>query len=170
MPRSRVFLLAIALLAGCSRPRDILVHALVKAAPGLKPGARVQYRGIDVGSVKTVGFTDAGVRIDLLIERRDAPLRRLDQVRVTSLGTFAEQVVEIVPGDSTAPLIAKGASLKAAPSDTLATATEQLSKAIAEAVDRVVERDSSGSLRVRDVKAIESSSPPPKSKAKASRP
>ena len=156
MLRPRVFLLATLLLAGCSRPREILVHALVKAAPGLRPGARVQYRGVDVGSVKTVGFTDAGVRIDLLIERRDAPLRKLDLVRVSSLGTFAEQVVEIVPGDSTAPLIAKGALLRAAPSDTLASVSEQLSKAIAEAVDRVVDRDSAGSLRVRPTTAIQS--------------
>lgn len=165
MFRPRVFLLAIGLLAGCSRPREILVHALVKAAPGLKPGARVQYRGVDVGSVKSVGFTDAGVRIDLLIERRDAPLRRLDQVRVRSLGTFAEQVVEVVPGDSTAPLIAKGASLSAAPSDTLATVTDQLTKAIAEAVDKVVERDSTGTLRVRQTTAIQSSGSPRKGKA-----
>jgi hypothetical protein len=51
------------------------------------------------------------VRIDLLIERDDAPIRTQDTVRLVSVGPFGAQVVDIQPGVQTAPLIARGATL-----------------------------------------------------------
>lgn len=167
MIRYRALLLATLLMPGCSRPREIIVHALVRKAPGLKPGARVEYRGIDIGVVRSVGFTDAGVKLDLAIERRDAPIRSRDQVWITSEGTFETQVVDIIPGDSTAPLVARGASLTAAPADSMLGMQEQVTRAIADAVDRVVERDSTGALRLRQVTAVQTAT---SSKPKPARP
>ena len=111
MSRSPIILLAGALLLGCGRKHENLVHVIAEEAPGLKKGARVQYRGVDVGLVKQVYFTPGGVRVDLLIERDDAPIRAQDTVRFASTGAFGGQVVDIQPGPQTAPLIARGATL-----------------------------------------------------------
>jgi ABC-type transporter Mla subunit MlaD len=110
MSRIPVILL-VAALAGCAREHENIVHVIAEQAPGLKKSARVQYRGVDVGVVKEVYFTPGGVRIDLLLERNDVPIRTRDTVRITSVGAFGEQVVDIQPGVQTAPLIARGATL-----------------------------------------------------------
>lgn len=116
-----LLLVASALAFGCAPERENLVHVIAEQAPGLKKAARVQYRGVDVGYVKQVYFTPSGVRIDLLIERTDVPLRAQDTVRVTSVGAFGAQVVDIQPGVQTAPLIATGATLpKVQPESTVA--------------------------------------------------
>jgi ABC-type transporter Mla subunit MlaD len=111
MPRCPIILLAAALVAGCAQKRENVVHVIAEQAPGLKKSARVQYRGVDVGLVKQVYFTPGGVRIDLLIERDDAPIRAQDTVRIVSVGAFGTQVVDIQPGVQTAPLIARGSTL-----------------------------------------------------------
>ena len=107
------FLLSAALLvvAACAREHENVVHVIAEQAPGLKKSARVQYRGVDVGMVKQVYFTPGGVRIDLSIDRNDVPIRTQDTVRISSIGPFAEQVVDIQPGVQTAPLIPRGATL-----------------------------------------------------------
>jgi ABC-type transporter Mla subunit MlaD len=110
MSRLRI-LLAAALTAACASEYENVVHVIAEQAPGLKRGARVQYRGVDVGLVKEVYFTPGGVRIDAIIERNDVPIRMQDTVRITSVGAFGEQVIDIQPGVQTAPLIARGATL-----------------------------------------------------------
>jgi phospholipid/cholesterol/gamma-HCH transport system substrate-binding protein len=111
MPRYSIVLLAAALVGGCAAEHENVVHVIAEQAPGLKKSARVQYRGVDVGLVKQVYFTPGGVRIDLLLQRNDVPIRTQDTVRITSVGAFGEQVVDIQPGVQTAPLIARGATL-----------------------------------------------------------
>jgi ABC-type transporter Mla subunit MlaD len=122
MSRPIIVLLAtIVLVAGCARQHENVVHVIAEKAPGLKRSARVQYRGIEVGMVKEVYFTPGGVRIDLLIERDDVPIRTQDTVRIASVGAFGEQVVDISPGVQTAPLIPRGATLpKVQPETTVA--------------------------------------------------
>lgn len=120
----RLLLLPAALLlaaSACSREHENVVHVIAEQAPGLKKSARVQYRGVDVGLVKQVYFTPGGVRIDLVIDRADVPIRTQDTVRISSVGPFAEQVVDIQPGVQTAPLIPRGATLtKVVPESTVA--------------------------------------------------
>jgi ABC-type transporter Mla subunit MlaD len=111
MSRCPIILLAAALILGCAQQREHVVHVIAEQAPGLKSGARVQYRGVEVGYVKQVYFTPGGVRIDLVIERDDAPIRTQDTVRLVSVGAFGAQVVDIQPGVQTAPLIARGSTL-----------------------------------------------------------
>jgi ABC-type transporter Mla subunit MlaD len=110
---SRLPLLAIVAAFGiaCASEHENVVHVIAEQAHGLKKSARVQYRGADVGLVKQVYFTPGGVRIDLLIERNDVPIRARDTVRIAQVGAFGEQVVDIQPGDQTAALIGRGATL-----------------------------------------------------------
>lgn len=114
MSRRPTIILATALVlgyAGCAQQQENVVHVIAEQAPGLKKNARVLYRGVDVGMVKQVYFTPGGVRIDLLVEREDAPIRAQDTVRIVSVGAFGAQVVDIQPGPETAPLIRRGATL-----------------------------------------------------------
>jgi ABC-type transporter Mla subunit MlaD len=111
MSRCPIIFLAAALILGCAQKHENLVHVIAEQAPGLKKGARVQYRGVEVGLVKQVYFTPGGVRIDLLLERDDVPIRTQDTVRIVSVGAFGAQVVDIQPGLQTAPLIVRGATL-----------------------------------------------------------
>jgi phospholipid/cholesterol/gamma-HCH transport system substrate-binding protein len=118
MSRYPIILLAAALAAACASEHENVVHVIAEQAPGLKRSARVQYRGVDIGLVKQVYFTPGGVRIDLLLQRNDVPIRTQDTVRITSVGAFGEQVVDIQPGVQTAPLIARGATLPKVQPDT----------------------------------------------------
>jgi ABC-type transporter Mla subunit MlaD len=111
MSRFPIVVLAAVLTAACASEHENIVHVIAEQAPGLKKSARVQYRGVDVGLVKEVYFTPGGVRIDVLIQRNDVPIRGQDTVRITSVGAFGEQVIDIQPGVQTAPLIARGATL-----------------------------------------------------------
>jgi ABC-type transporter Mla subunit MlaD len=120
MQRHSILFVAAALACACASKHENVVHVIAEQAPGLKKSARVQFRGIDVGLVKQVYFTPSGVRIDLLLERQDVPIRTQDTVRIHSVGAFGEQVVDIQPGVQTAPLIARGATLpKAQPDSTV---------------------------------------------------
>lgn len=124
MPRIPVLLLAAAVTLSCSREHELLVHVMAKSAPGLKVGGRVQYQGADVGLVRAIYPTPNGVRIDIAILQKDAPLRKQDAARIVTVGTFGEQVVQIDPGPASAPLIAPGGSLGAAkPATDLAPAS-----------------------------------------------
>jgi ABC-type transporter Mla subunit MlaD len=120
MQRHSILFVAAALVCACASKHENVVHVIAEQAPGLKKSARVQFRGVDVGLVKQVYFTPSGVRIDLLLERQDVPIRTQDTVRIRSVGAFGEQVVDIQPGVQTAPLIARGATLpKAQPDSTV---------------------------------------------------
>jgi ABC-type transporter Mla subunit MlaD len=117
MTRCPIILLAAALILGCAKEHENVVHVIAEEAPGVKKNSRVQYRGVDVGLVKQVYFTPGGVRIDLLLERDDVPIRTQDTVRLVSAGAFGAQVVDIQPGVQTAPLIRRGATLSRVQTD-----------------------------------------------------
>ena len=130
MTHQPAFLLFLAALSAgassaCAPKHENMVHVIAEQAPGLKRDARVQFRGVDVGYVKEVYFTPGGVRIDVLIERPDVPIRTQDSVHITSAGPFGEQVVSIQPGIQTAPLITHGVTLpKAVPDSTISVPVE----------------------------------------------
>ena len=108
---AHVLLVATVALAGCAHERDNVLHVIAERAPGLQRSARVQYRGVEVGRVKEVYFTTGGVRIDVLLDRADVPIRTRDTVRIVPAGPFGAAVVDIQPGEQSAPLIAHGATL-----------------------------------------------------------
>jgi ABC-type transporter Mla subunit MlaD len=135
MPRISVLAALTATLAlGCSRKHENIVHVIAEQAPGLKRSSRVQFRGVDIGLVKEVYFTPGGVRIDLLIDRNDVPIRTQDTVRIKSVGAFGEQVVDIQPGVQTAPLIAHGATLPKAQPDSTVTLPVEVWRSIVRAL------------------------------------
>ena len=117
MSRMSSILLAVAFALGCGREHELLIHVMAKSAYGLKVGGRVQYQGADVGVVRAIYPTPSGVRIDVAILQKGAPIRRNDPARIVTVGTFGEQVVEIDPGPASAPLIEPGASLPAGTAD-----------------------------------------------------
>jgi len=111
MSRVPLVILAAALVAACARERENVIHVIAEQAHGLKRNAPVHFRGVPVGLVKEVYFTPGGVRIDLLIERPDVPIRMQDTVRITSLGAFGQQIVDIHAGVQTAPLMPSNATV-----------------------------------------------------------
>ena len=121
MDRRAILILASLPALACAPKHQNIVHVIADEAPGLKQSARVQFRGVDVGLVKQLYFTPGGVRIDLLIERTDVPIRAQDTVRITSVGAFGEQVVNITPGVQSAPLIARDATLPSVQQDSTVT-------------------------------------------------
>ena len=101
------------------RARGPRVFAQLKAAPGLRDGATVVFRGVAVGTVKDITAMPEGVQLTLALDRSDVPLRQRDGARVKSLGILGDVVVELVPGPSSAPPLAAGMILREAPPDTL---------------------------------------------------
>ncbi|HEX7941423.1 MAG TPA: MCE family protein [Gemmatimonadaceae bacterium] len=104
---------------------------MLPEARDLREGAIVRYRGIDVGRVTSVRIVDTGVRLDLDIQRADAPLRAADNVRVVAMGMFGDREVEIVPGPVGAPRLALDGWLPATPPDTMAMIRDIVSEALA---------------------------------------
>ena len=86
-------------------------------APGLRVGAPVSFRGVSIGIVEDVAFTDSSVRVTIALRRDDLPLRRGDGVRMTHMGIFGDVALEIVPGPAGAPRVRDGDVLGAAPPD-----------------------------------------------------
>lgn len=111
MARSAINLLAAVFVVGCGSGREHVVHVIAERAPGLQKDAPVRYRGVNVGFVQQVYFTDGGVRIDLVVEHDSVPIRQQDTVRIVPIGAFGAQAIDITPGPQTAPLLARGATL-----------------------------------------------------------
>src|SRR5688500_296897 len=61
----------IGVLIGCREsPR---IYAELSAAPGVRTGASVSFRGVPVGVVEKIAFTESGVRLTLVLTRTDVP-------------------------------------------------------------------------------------------------
>jgi phospholipid/cholesterol/gamma-HCH transport system substrate-binding protein len=112
------FIVLSALLAAagsCREHRDRIVVTEVPAAPGLKEGAQVLFRGIEIGRVERIALAHSGVRLALRIQRPDSPLRAGDRVALRAVGLFGDVAVEIVPGPGSAPVLGDSATLAAVP-------------------------------------------------------
>lgn len=131
----RLVLLSIASLvaaAGACRGRhDRVVFTDLAAAPGIREGAPVVFRGVEVGTVERLTLAHSAVRLALRIRRPDAPLRAGDRVAVHTVGLFGDRAIEIVPGPGDAAPLADGATLATVPPDTLAPAREAAATAVA---------------------------------------
>ena len=117
--------------------------AALGEAPGVRVGARVSYRGVDVGAVEHIALTGSGVVLALRLSRPDVPLRNTDQVAVRSTGLLGDAAIAILPksaGDGRA--WAEGDTLRAAPPDSAALARQASARALVDALGRVLTRDS----------------------------
>jgi phospholipid/cholesterol/gamma-HCH transport system substrate-binding protein len=81
------------------RARTTLSHA-----EGLREGARVTYRGVEVGTVKRLTFESTGIGAELHLHR-EVPIRMADSVALRTMGLLGDRVLDIAPGPSTAPLL-----------------------------------------------------------------
>ncbi len=133
-------------LAACARSDDALtVLAVLPNAAGLKEGASVTYRGVEVGTVENISFSDTAVQIQLRFTRSDVPLRAGDQVRIASLGLLGDKIVDIVPGPVSARALNHADTLGASPADSLAAARGDIAQEI---VDLFLERLNSAPNRL----------------------
>lgn len=110
-------LLAIGLIASSFRTQGELIIVRVKDGYGLKPGDTLRYRGIDVGSVRTVAISpdleQVHVQIQLVPGNERVAVEgsqfwiaraRLRLGQVSGLDTvLGANYVEVIPGDSAAP-------------------------------------------------------------------
>ncbi|MDQ6771041.1 MAG: MCE family protein [Gemmatimonadota bacterium] len=153
----RVTPVILGLIGACGRGRaDRTVNTMLTEARGLVEGDVVNYRGVEVGRVKRVALTEAGVQITLLITRADTPLRSADRIAVVRYGAFGATQLDIVPGPPTAALAANGATLAAAPPDTLSLKREdQLAAIVRAAFENLID-----SSRKNPVAAAAKPSPP----------
>ena len=81
------------------RARTLLAHA-----DGLREGARITYRGVDVGAVERLAFDSNGIAAELSF-RREVPIRTGDSIALRTAGLLGDRVLDVVPGPSSAPLL-----------------------------------------------------------------
>lgn len=104
----------LALPAGCGRSGNRTVYVDVPTAGHLKEGSPVKFGSIDIGRLRRLTLLHSGVRLELLIERSDAPLQYDDLVAVRPVGVFGYETVVIVPGKGNERPLRDGDSLHAA--------------------------------------------------------
>jgi ABC-type transporter Mla subunit MlaD len=93
-----------------------LLHSTLSKSYGLEPGAPVMMSGVPIGTVKAVEFNNAG-RIDVtlqLLKRFQGMVREDSVATVAKSGVLMGQTqVHLAMGDSSKPVLADGAILKA---------------------------------------------------------
>jgi ABC-type transporter Mla subunit MlaD len=107
----------VALAAACGRSGGRTVFVDVPMAGHLKEGSPVKFGGVDIGRVQRLTTLRAGVRLELLILRSDAPIQTDDSVAIRPMGIFGDETVVIVPGTSNQRPLRDGDSLHAAAPD-----------------------------------------------------
>ena len=157
MPRRLLIIIGIALSVvigpgvwlAQGRWSGIGVVAAVPNASGLRVGARVDYRGIEVGTLERMTLADSMVVLHLRVTRTDVPLRNTNRVAVRVLGLLGDRAVEIVRGPGSGRVWKDGDTLTAMLLDTAAVRRESEARALVEAaVATFVTPDSLDTLRV----------------------
>jgi ABC-type transporter Mla subunit MlaD len=119
-------------------PRRFYVE--LPQAPGVKEGVPVWYRGVAVGTVDSLGFTAERVRLRLAITRRDLPLRSGDRAHLAPMGVAGTNVIDIIPGPPTDPLLVDGGEVPFAWPDTTLVVTPQQTDSMIRAIIQRSER------------------------------
>lgn len=111
------FLALLTLPVACRRSADRTVYVELPTTGLLKAGTPVLFGGIDIGRVQRLTPLHSSVRLELLIQRPDAPLQAGDRVAVRLVGIFGDETVVIVPGTGKNRPLRDGDSLQAAAPD-----------------------------------------------------
>ena len=91
--------------------RSFPVTADFKDSGGIFAGAEVTYRGIAVGKVGKLEFTDSGVRATLDIEN-DAPKISEDVTAlVANKSAVGEQFIDLQPQSNSSPYLRRGSNI-----------------------------------------------------------
>lgn len=138
-----VALVGVTVWSARERAPELRVIAAVPEARGLRVGTRVDYRGIEIGAVRQVAFTESTVVLTIHLTRADVPLRSTDRIDVRPVGLFGDVAVTIVPGSHVGRAWRAGDTLRAVPTDTLASARQAAVRALVDAaLSRVLAPDS----------------------------
>ncbi len=113
---------------------SIPIHTTFTDVQGLKPGAPVRMGGIDVGTVKKVGYkkgsTDNTIYVELDIVKDEAARIRKDSIaRVAAKGLLGDKMVEITKGLSPETVAPGGEIRGEEPTDLMGIAQGMTSKA-----------------------------------------
>ena len=155
MPRSPtlglLIVAAAAILLGgvvwLQRPGSPVYYAELREAPGVREGSLVKFRGIAVGSVRHVAFTDTSVRLTLQLTRDDTPMPAGTGFRVRMQGIFGDNAVELTPSRTPrAARLPEGAVLPLSPPDS----AELAQRALAETVGAKLRESVNASRRAAD--------------------
>jgi phospholipid/cholesterol/gamma-HCH transport system substrate-binding protein len=117
--------------------RAAQVSVEMERTGGLFEGAPASYRGVRVGTVRSIGIDDGAVRA--VVELRDgAEVPRDTRAEVRSLSPVGEQYLDFRPGSAQGPFLADGDVIEAEATDVpvaVADAADELI-GLVEAVDR----------------------------------
>jgi phospholipid/cholesterol/gamma-HCH transport system substrate-binding protein len=113
---------------------SIRINTTFTDVQGLKPGAPVRMGGIDVGTVKKVGYkkgsVDNTIYVELDIVKDEAARIRKDAIaRVAAKGLLGDKMVEITKGSSPETVPAGGDIRGEEPTDLMGMATGMTTKA-----------------------------------------
>jgi ABC-type transporter Mla subunit MlaD len=132
----RVWLLVASLaVVSCRQDRGVFYADLPDAA-GVREGAVVRYRGIQIGEVKRISFADSVVHLTIRLTRSDVPLRARDGIRLAAEGLFGERTLDVIPGPVTAEALRRSGTLGPAPRDSAADLRREVLEAAAAAALR----------------------------------
>jgi ABC-type transporter Mla subunit MlaD len=141
-------LIVVAATLRLREPGGPVLYADFPAAAGLRVGAPVSFRGIDVGHVTHIAFVPGGVRLTMKLIRDDVPLQQDDKVRVQPLGIFGDVGLELVPSPGEAPPLASESVLPGIGEDSAMVRQRAVQEAVFRTLARdLFKRDSSDSLR-----------------------
>ncbi|MGH7724882.1 MAG: MlaD family protein [Candidatus Eiseniibacteriota bacterium] len=101
------------------------LHSTFPNVQGVVSGAPIWFQGVEVGTVKSLDFARSGdsshVAVTLTVGERVWPfIRRDSRVRIQALNVFGEKFMEVTPGDSRAPAVRNGDTLRSEPPTDLA--------------------------------------------------
>lgn len=91
--------------------RSFPVTADLRDSGGIFAGAEVTYRGIAVGKVGKLEFTDSGVRATLDIENNAPKISDDVKVLVANKSAVGEQFVDLQPQSNSGPYLHKGSNV-----------------------------------------------------------
>jgi ABC-type transporter Mla subunit MlaD len=123
---------------------SVEIVAAVPVAEGVRTGSPVSYRGVQVGLVRRVAFTDSAVVLTLRLDRSDVPLRDTDRIDVRPIGLFGDRSVTIVPSNAAGRAWTPADTLRGMPPDTLAPARQAAARAVLDATLGRLSRPASG--------------------------
>jgi phospholipid/cholesterol/gamma-HCH transport system substrate-binding protein len=120
-----------------------LLHARFTNVSGLTQGSPVWFRGLEVGSVKTIRIKNEGdssyVEIGMSVHKETLQSMHSDsKVRIEAINFFGEKYVDISPGTSGSPRVSAGAMLQTDTTPELADLLEK-GKTTLNSVDQITE-------------------------------
>jgi len=131
-----------------------LLHARFHNVSGLSQGSPVWFRGLEVGSVKTIQIKNEGdssiVEIGMSVHKETLTSMHSDsKARIEAINFFGEKYVDITPGTSGTTRIAEGAMLRTDEAPELADLMEK-GKATLAQVDQISSDLAVVTTRLRD--------------------